>query len=61
MHHKTTDDISLSEYQALAEIRYQIRRFLAFSESMARGAGLESQQHQALLALKATANRRIVT
>ena len=52
MHHKTTDDISLREYQALAEIRYQIRRFLAFSERMARGAGLESQQHQALLALK---------
>jgi DNA-binding MarR family transcriptional regulator len=52
MHYKTTDDISLSEYQALAEIRYQIRRFLAFSERMARAAGLESQQHQALLALK---------
>src|SRR5438270_13942798 len=52
MHHKTTDDISLREYQALAEIRYQIRRFLAFSERMARSAGPESQQHQALLALK---------
>lgn len=52
MHYKATDDISMSEYQALAEIRYQIRRFLAFSERMARAAGLESQQHQALLALK---------
>lgn len=52
MYNKTTDDISLSEYQALAEIRYQIRRFLAFSERIARAAGLESQQHQALLALK---------
>src|SRR3954451_4988252 len=52
MYNKTTDDISLSEYQALAEIRYQIRRFLAFSERIARAAGLESQQHHALLALK---------
>src|SRR5205809_3535225 len=46
------DDISLSDYRALAEFRYQIRRFLHFSEQMARRAGLESQQHQVLLALK---------
>ncbi|MFL5626219.1 MAG: MarR family winged helix-turn-helix transcriptional regulator [Ktedonobacteraceae bacterium] len=54
MHQNTIGDISLSEYQALAEIRYQIRRFLSFSEHMARAAGLQSQQHQALLALKGT-------
>lgn len=39
-------------YQALAEFRYQIRRFLNFSERAARAAGLEPQQHQALLAVK---------
>ena len=45
-------DISLNDYQALAEIRYQIRRFLHFSEQTARVAGIESQQHQVMLALK---------
>jgi DNA-binding MarR family transcriptional regulator len=41
-----------SEYRALAEFRYQIRKFLHFSEQAARAAGLEPQHHQALLALK---------
>src|ERR1700686_1524788 len=39
-------------YRSLAELRYEIRRFLSFSERKARAAGLETQQHQALLALK---------
>jgi DNA-binding MarR family transcriptional regulator len=39
-------------YQALAEFRYQIRRFLHFSETAAREAGLEPQQHQLLLAVR---------
>lgn len=49
---KSKDDISLSDYRELAEFRYQIRCFLHFSEQVARKAGLESQQHQVLLALK---------
>src|SRR5580700_2759747 len=40
------------EFQALAEFRYQIRRFLRFSEDQARGSGIEPQQHQLLLAIK---------
>lgn len=40
------------DYQALAEFRYQIRRFLRFSEEAARSAGVEPQQHQLLLVLK---------
>ncbi|MBZ5719509.1 MAG: MarR family transcriptional regulator [Acidobacteriia bacterium] len=44
--------LTLPDYQALAEFRYQIRRFLGFSEQAARAAGLEPQQHQLLLALK---------
>lgn len=40
------------DYRALAEFRYQIRRFLRFSERAAREAGLEPQQHQLLLAIK---------
>lgn len=46
-------DISPSEYQALAEFRYQIRSFLGFSENAARAAGLEPQQHQLMLAVRA--------
>lgn len=41
-----------SDYEALAEFRYQIRRFLRFSEDAARAAGLAPQQHQLLLAVK---------
>jgi DNA-binding MarR family transcriptional regulator len=40
------------EFQALAEFRYQIRRFLRFSEDLARDSGIEPQQHQLLLAIK---------
>lgn len=46
------DEGSITEYQTLAEFRYQLRRFLRFSEQTARAAGLEPQQHQLLLAVK---------
>jgi DNA-binding MarR family transcriptional regulator len=36
----------------MAELRYEVRRFLRFSENAARAAGLEPQQHQLLLAVK---------
>ncbi|HLH61305.1 MAG TPA: MarR family transcriptional regulator [Ktedonobacteraceae bacterium] len=49
---KSRDELTMNEYQALAEFRYQIRRFLHFSEQVARETGLEPQQHQLLLALK---------
>jgi len=45
-------DISAREYRALAELRYQIRRFLNFSEAIARAAAVEPQQHQLLLAIR---------
>lgn len=41
-----------TNYAALAEFRYEIRRFMNFSEQAARKAGIEAQQHQALLAMK---------
>ena len=47
-----TSDLSPAEYRALAEFRYQIRRFLQFSAEAARNLGLEPQQHQLLLAMK---------
>lgn len=42
----------MPDYESLAEVRYQIRRFLRFSEGVARTAGLEPHQHQLMLALK---------
>lgn len=47
-----TRDLRDSEYRALAELRYQIRCFLNFSEAAARDAGIEPQQHQLLLVLR---------
>lgn len=44
--------VSTADYRALAEVRYGIRRFLAFSEDAARAAGVEPQQHQLLLAIR---------
>lgn len=46
------DDLGPRQYRALAEMRYRIRSFLAFSEAAARAAGVEPQQHQLLLVLK---------
>src|SRR5512146_1158058 len=45
-------DINETDYRALAEFRYQIRRFVRFSERAARAAGVEPQQHQLMLAVK---------
>jgi DNA-binding MarR family transcriptional regulator len=47
-----TEDITPQHFQALSEFRYQIRKFLHFSETAARALGLEPQQHQLLLAIK---------
>lgn len=44
------------DYRALADFRYALRKFLAFSEDAAAEAGLTSQQHQALLVIKARSN-----
>ncbi len=46
------ENLSDTDYRALAEFRYQIRRFLRFSEQAARAEGLEPTQHQLLLALR---------
>ncbi len=46
-------DLSAAHYEALAALRYQIRRFLTYSEAAARDADVEPQQHQLLLVLKA--------
>jgi DNA-binding MarR family transcriptional regulator len=40
------------DYSALAELRYQLRVFVSFSERAARELSVEPQQHQLLLAIK---------
>ncbi|MGC2110461.1 MAG: MarR family transcriptional regulator [Candidatus Korobacteraceae bacterium] len=47
-----SNHVKLSDYQALAEFRYQIRRFVRSSEEAARAAGVEPQHHQLMLAIK---------
>ncbi len=44
------------DYQTLARFRYELRKFQAFSASAADRAGLTTQQHQALLAVKGFSN-----
>jgi DNA-binding MarR family transcriptional regulator len=44
--------LTLSDYQALAEFRYQIRKYLHFSEEVVHTAGLERGQYQLMLAIK---------
>ncbi|HTA42024.1 MAG TPA: MarR family transcriptional regulator [Bryobacteraceae bacterium] len=45
-------DLSHEQYRDLAEFRRQIRRFLHFSEAMAKEHHIEPQQHQLLLAVQ---------
>ena len=45
-------ELSPHDYERLADFRYLLRRFLLFSTHSAEAAGLTSQQHQALLAIK---------
>ena len=49
--------LSFADYESLAELRYQIRRFLHFSEQTSRLAGLRPHQHQLMLALKGLPGR----
>ena len=44
--------LTLKEYRALAEFRYQIRRFLHFSDRAVEANGLEWSQYQLMLAIK---------
>lgn len=46
-------EVSQRQFRALADFRHQIREFLHFSEEAARAAGVEPQQHQLMLAIKA--------
>ncbi|HWL54417.1 MAG TPA: MarR family transcriptional regulator [Chthoniobacteraceae bacterium] len=49
------------EYEKLAAFRYELRKFLRFSERAAKQHGLTPQQHQALLAMEGFPGRNGVT
>src|SRR3546814_5779327 len=42
------------DYEALATFRYELRRFVRFSEKAANAAGLTPQHYQVLLTLRAS-------
>lgn len=50
---RETGQLTDADFVALAEFRLAVRRYLAFTEAGAQSVGLTSQQHQALLAIKA--------
>src|SRR5258707_46099 len=49
---RVTKEITTEEYQALAEMRYRIRKFVREGDAVARAAGLEPQQYLLLLAIR---------
>jgi DNA-binding MarR family transcriptional regulator len=52
---RSREGLIAEDYRLLAEFRRRLRQFLAFSDQQAKGAGLEPQQHQLLLAVKSLA------
>src|SRR5690554_6855566 len=52
------ESLPLPEIQAMAEFRYQLRRFLRFSEVLARQNGITSLQYQMLLQIKGFPGRQ---
>ena len=59
--HVRERDLDLLDYRQIEEFRFQIRRFLTFSETAAQAAGIEPQQHQALLVLRAAGTENLPT
>jgi DNA-binding MarR family transcriptional regulator len=49
------------DYQTLADLRYQLRRFLRIREVAARDAGIEPQQYLLLLQIKGLEGRGVPT
>ncbi|MCE3543691.1 MarR family transcriptional regulator, partial [Escherichia coli] len=53
------DELTDADSAALADFRYALRQFLAFSERGAASCGLTPQQHQALLAIRGAAHANV--
>lgn len=55
------DTSDVVDYEALARLRYELRKFQAFSSAAADKAGLTPQQHQALLTVRGFSSRNPVS
>ncbi|WFU11082.1 helix-turn-helix domain-containing protein [Rhizobium sp. CB3090] len=55
------ETLSQADYEALATLRYTLRKFMDFSTSAAHQEGLPPQQHQALLAIKGNPRSETMT
>jgi DNA-binding MarR family transcriptional regulator len=53
--------LTQADYEALAALRYALRKFMDFSTSAAQQEGLPPQQHQALLAIKGLPEGEVMT
>jgi DNA-binding MarR family transcriptional regulator len=57
----STKKLAKADFEALSEFRYQLRRFLRFSEQAAESEGLTPQQYLLLLHLKGMPGRETAT
>ncbi|MES2104278.1 MAG: helix-turn-helix domain-containing protein [Pseudomonadota bacterium] len=57
----SNNKLAKADFEALSEFRYQLRRFLRFSEDIAQGEGLTPLQYQLLLHLKGYPGREWAT
>lgn len=58
---KPAGRLTKSDYEALSEFRYQLRRFLRFSEQAAEEEGLTPLQYQLMLHIKGFPERQSAT
>ena len=58
---RTSTPMTLRQYRALAEFRYELRRFLRYSEQIARRHGVTPLQYQLLLQVKGYPGREGAT
>ncbi|MEH7097984.1 MarR family winged helix-turn-helix transcriptional regulator [Neobacillus vireti] len=56
-----SENLNKETYELLAEFRYQLKKFLHFSDSEAGKVGITPQQHQLLLAIKGFPGRDSAT
>jgi DNA-binding MarR family transcriptional regulator len=57
---KSPSKLRKGEYERLARFRYELRKFLGFSEAAAHAHGVTPQQYQALLAIEGFPGRNRV-
>lgn len=58
---RSSGTLSKANFEVLAEFRYQLRRFLRFSEEVTRDSGLTPLQYQLLLQIKGFPGREWAT